>query len=162
MVNMELCFTPQKKYMRQAIALAEEAAGEGEVPVGAVIERNGRVIAAGRNRREQGKNALLHAEMEAIDMACRALGSWRLADCRLYVTLEPCPMCMGAILNARIPQVVFGAEDFAAGCCGSAVDMHALRAYRHPQVFRGFMEEPCRQLMSKFFAALRDGRKTDF
>ncbi len=109
-------------FMREALLLAQEAAAEGEVPVGAVVVYEGRVIARGRNRREMDKNALSHAELEAIAGACRALGGWRLWQCTLYVTLEPCPMCAGAVINARIPRLVYGARDPKAGSCGSVVD----------------------------------------
>ena len=105
-------------YMRQALELAQQALFEGEVPVGCVIVQGERIVGRGRNRRETGRTALGHAEVEAIQQACEALGGWRLKDCTLYVTLEPCPMCAGAILNARIPVVRYGAKDDKAGCCG--------------------------------------------
>ena len=105
--------------MDEALALARQAAAEGEVPVGCVIARSGEIVGRGRNRRESGRTALGHAEIEAIDQACRTLGGWRLWECTLYVTLEPCPMCAGAILNARIPRVVYGASDDKSGACGS-------------------------------------------
>ena len=108
-------------FMREALALAAEAAAEGEVPVGCVVTLGDKIVGWGRNRRETGKNALYHAELEAIDRACKALSGWRLWQCTLYVTLEPCPMCAGAIVNARIPRVVFGAKDPKNGCCGSVV-----------------------------------------
>ena len=104
------------EFMREALQLAEEAGAEGEVPVGCVITLGDRIVGRGRNRREAGKNALYHAELEAIDQACKTLGGWRLWECTLYVTLEPCPMCAGAIVNARIPRVVFGAADPKNGC----------------------------------------------
>ena len=113
-------------FMRQALELAKKAAEEGEVPVGAVVVKDGVVVATGRNRREKGKNALYHAELEAIDNACKALGGWRLWQCELYVTLEPCPMCTGAIINAHIDTVVYGCDDQRAGCCGTAADLFAL------------------------------------
>ena len=109
-------------YMRLALELALEALAEGEVPVGCVIVRDGVVIGRGRNRRETGKNALAHAELEAIGAACTALGGWRLPETTLYVTLEPCPMCAGGIINARIPALYYGARDEKAGCCGSVLD----------------------------------------
>ena len=115
----ELEFIPAREPMLRALELAREAGDEGEVPVGAVVVYQGKIISEGRNRRERDKNALCHAELEAIDGACRALGGWRLWQCELYVTLEPCPMCAGAIINARIPRVVFGASDPKAGSCGS-------------------------------------------
>lgn len=142
-------------FMRQALALARESAAEGEVPVGAVIVRDGAVVARGRNRRETGKSALLHAELEAIGGACEALGGWRLWQCELYVTLEPCPMCAGAVINARIPRIVFGARDPKAGSCGSVVDLFALPYNHRPQVVSGVLEEECAALLSDFFRNLR-------
>lgn len=152
---MELAFLPEKSFMLAALALAREAGNAGEVPVGAVVEKDGYIIGRGRNRREETNNVLHHAEMLAISQACRALGTWRLSGCNLYVTLEPCPMCMGAILNARMETVVFGAEDAAAGCCGSAVDLRKLQIYAHPLVYRGYMEEDCRAVLKDFFHMLR-------
>ncbi len=113
-------------FMREAIALAQKAAAEGEVPVGCVVVRGGEIVGRGQNRRERGKSALAHAEIEAISEACRTLGGWRLWQCTLYVTLEPCPMCAGAIMNARIPRIVYGAKDTVNGCCGSAIDLFML------------------------------------
>ena len=113
---MERAFLPEKKFMLRALALAQEAAAQGEVPVGAVVVRRGEIIGEGRNRREADRSALAHAELLAIQEACRTLGDWRLSDCELYVTLEPCPMCTGAILNAHLPVVVYGADDERAGC----------------------------------------------
>ena len=145
--------------MREALELAREAAAEGEVPVGAVIVYQDRVIARGRNRREVGKNALCHAELEAIDGACRALGGWRLWQCTLYVTLEPCPMCAGAIINARIRRLVFGARDPKSGCFGSVSDFNALAFNHKPQVVCGVRGEECAQILSAFFQKLRRGRQ---
>lgn len=142
-------------YMKQALALAQEAADEGEVPVGCVVVRNGQVVGRGRNRREQGRNALCHAELEAIDQACRTLGGWRLWECTLYVTLEPCPMCAGAIINARIPRVVYGASDRKAGSCGSVCNLFSMEYNHHPQVCSGVLEEPCAQILTVFFRQLR-------
>ena len=118
--------TEDERFMQAALELARQAADEGEVPVGAVVVRDGTVIAGGRNRREIGRHALAHAEIEAIDGACRALGGWRLGGCTLYVTLEPCPMCAGAIINSRIERVVYGTADPKAGSCGSVVNLFAL------------------------------------
>ena len=145
-------------YMRQAIVLAEEAALEGEVPVGCVIVQDGKVIGQGRNRRERGKSALAHAELEAIDMACRTLGGWRLWQATLYVTLEPCPMCAGAIINARIPRVVIGAMDPKAGSCGSVVDLFSLPYNHRPAVTTGMLQEECAALLRDFFRRLRTSR----
>lgn len=147
--------------MREALELAREAAAEGEVPVGAVIVYQDRVIARGRNRREVGKNALCHAELEAIDGACRALGGWRLWQCTLYVTLEPCPMCAGAIINARIPRLVFGAKDQKAGSCGSVVNLFALPYNHAPGVTGGVLEDECAKLLTAFFKELRSRRKRE-
>ncbi len=142
-------------YMREALALAREAAQDGEVPVGCVIVREGQIVGRGRNRREVGRSALAHAEVEAIHDACTRLGGWRLWECTLYVTLEPCPMCAGAIINARIPRVVYGAADEKAGSCGSVCDLFSM-AYNHqPVVERGVLEAECAQLLRQFFAQLR-------
>ena len=142
-------------YMDAALALAKEAAAEGEVPVGCVIVRNGQIVGRGRNRRETKKTALGHAEIEAIGQACETLGGWRLWDCTLYVTLEPCPMCAGAIVNARIPRVVFGASDAKCGGCGSVCDIFSMGFNHHPQVEKGIREEESSALLSEFFQNLR-------
>lgn len=141
--------------MRRALALAAEAAAEGEVPVGCVIARAGEIIAEGRNRREADKNALAHAEIIAIDAACRHLGGWRLTGCTLYVTLEPCPMCAGAIVNARLPRVVFAASDARAGAMGSLININSYPLNHHAAVERGLMEEEARGLLREFFLARR-------
>ena len=143
-------------FMRRALALAREAAREGEVPVGAVIVKDGKVIAEGRNRRETGKNALCHAELEAIGQACRLLGGWRLWQCELFVTLEPCPMCAGAIINARIPRVVYGARDPKAGSCGSVVNLFELPYNHSPELCAGVLADECAALLTDFFKKLRD------
>ena len=124
-------------YMAQALALAEEAMAEGEVPVGCVIVRDGQVVGRGRNRRERDKTALGHAEIEAIAAACATLGGWRLTGTALYVTLEPCPMCAGAIINARIPAIYYGAKDDKAGCCGSVLNLFEERFNHHPRIYGG-------------------------
>lgn len=142
-------------FMTAALELAREAARDGEVPVGCVIVRNGQIVGRGRNRREQGKNALAHAEVEAINNACQNLGGWRLWDCALYVTLEPCPMCAGAIVNARIPRVVFGASDEKCGACGSVCDIFSMGFNHHPQVEKGMMAEESAALLAEFFQNLR-------
>ena len=144
-----------REYMEEALALAREAAREGEVPVGCVIVRDGVIVGRGRNRREQARSALSHAELEAIQDACRTLGGWRLWDCTLYVTLEPCPMCAGAIINARIPRVVFGARDNKAGSCGSVCDLFSMAYNHHPQAVPGVLEEDCAQVLRDFFKDLR-------
>lgn len=145
--------------MTEALALAEDSAREGEVPVGAVVVRNGVIVGRGRNRRENGKNALAHAELEAIEAACRTLNGWRLWECDLYVTLEPCPMCAGAIINARIRRLVFGAYDDKAGSCGSVVNLFDLPYNHRPEVLGGFRCEECASVLSRFFTALRTKKK---
>lgn len=145
----------EEKWMRRALVLAQEAYDDGEVPVGAVVARNGEIVGEGRNRREKGKNALYHAELEAIDNACKRLGGWRLWECELYVTLEPCPMCAGAIVNARIPQIYFGAADPKNGCCGSVADILHLPLAFHPSYQGGVLQEKCSQILSDFFKRLR-------
>lgn len=142
-------------FMDAAIALAKEAAAEGEVPVGCVIVRGDEIVGRGRNRRETEKNALGHGEIEAINDACKNLGGWRLWECTLYVTLEPCPMCAGAIINARIPRVVFGASDAKCGACGSVCDLFSMRFNHHPVVEKGVREEECTELLQHFFQNLR-------
>ncbi len=142
-------------FMDQALALAREAAAEGEVPVGCVIVRSGEIVGRGRNRRERDKSALAHAEIEAIAEACRNLGGWRLWECTLYVTLEPCPMCAGAILNARIPRVVYGASDKKFGACGSVCSLFSMEFNHHPEVEAGIREAEAAQLMTEFFQNLR-------
>ena len=150
-----------EEYMRQALALAQEAAAHGEVPVGCVIVREGRIVGRGRNRREEKQHTSSHAEMEAIREANRALGSWRLEDCTLYVTLEPCPMCAGAIINARLPRVVYGAKEPTNGCCGSAVDLFMLPCSQKPELVPGVLEEECSAMLRAFFRRLREKRKAE-
>jgi len=144
-----------EQFMREALLLARQAYEEGEVPVGCVVVRGDKIVGRGRNRREQNRNALHHAEMEAIHEACTALGGWRLWDCTLYVTLEPCPMCSGAIINARIPRVVFGARDEKCGACGSVCDLTQMAFNHHPKVESGLLEEDCAALLTAFFKDLR-------
>ena len=150
-----------EQMMREALSLAAEAAAEGEVPVGCVITLGERIVGRGRNRRETGKSALAHAELEAIADACKTLGGWRLWQCTLYVTLEPCPMCAGAIINARIPRVVYGAKDSKAGSCGSVIDLFMLPYNHKPQVEQGLLEEECGKVLSDFFKQLREKRKKE-
>ena len=142
-------------YMQQALALAREAFDEGEVPVGCVIVRGDEIVGRGRNRRERDKNALAHAEIEAINDACRHLGGWRLWDCTLYVTLEPCPMCAGAIINARLRRVVYGAADAKAGSCGSVCNLFSMDYNHHPTVETGICEAEASELLTAFFQNLR-------
>lgn len=148
-----------ERMMQEALRLAKEAADEGEVPVGCVITLGDRIVGIGRNRRETDKNALAHAEIEAIHHACQTLGGWRLWQCTMYVTLEPCPMCAGAIINARIPRVVCGAKDIRFGACGSVTDLFSMPFNHRPEITYGLMEEECLALMQAFFQALRDKRK---
>lgn len=143
------------RFMDLAIQQAKQADAIGEVPVGAVIVKNGEVISHGYNRRETDKNALLHAEIIAIDAACKKLGGWRLQDCELFVTLEPCPMCCGAIIHARIKRVVFGAYDPKGGACGSITNLMELPNQFHPKVMGGVKEKECLSLMESFFKRLR-------
>ena len=143
------------EFMAEALTLAKEAADEGEVPVGCVITLGDRIVGRGRNRREKGKSALAHAEIEAIDQACKTLGGWRLWECTLYVTLEPCPMCAGAIINARIPRVVYGASDAKCGATGSVCNLFSMEFNHHPQVEMGLMEDACSALLTEFFQNLR-------
>lgn len=144
-----------EKLMIEAIRLANVSGEEWEVPVGAVVAMDGEIVSVGRNRRENGKNALYHAELEAIDKACCSLGGWRLHKCELFVTLEPCPMCAGAIINSRLKKVTFGAYDKKAGSFGSVANF-ALLPYNHkPTIVGGFMENECGEILSSFFHALR-------
>ena len=147
--------------MEIALQLAREAAQEGEVPVGAVVVKEDQIISTGRNRREEGKSALYHAGLEAIQKACIALGGWRLWQCELFVTLEPCPMCTGAIINARIPTVYFGASDPKAGSCGSVIDLFSLPYNHHAKVVGGVLEGPCVQVLQEFFQQLREKKKRE-
>ena len=146
----------REEYMALALALAREAADAGEVPVGCVIaDGEGRVIGRGRNRREKNCDATAHAEVEAIRQACAALGNWRLEQCSIYVTLEPCPMCTGAIINSRIPTVVFGAREALSGSCGSVIDLFSENYGHKPAVFGGVLAEDCASLLRDFFRGKR-------
>ena len=146
----------REEAMSQALELAREAAEAGEVPVGCVVTGpDGRVIGRGRNRREEAGDATAHAEIEAIREACAALGDWRLAGCTLYVTLEPCPMCAGAILNARIPRVVFGARDPSVGCCGSVIDLFYEKLGHRPAVTPDVLAVESANLLQSFFKEKR-------
>ena len=143
------------EFMSAALNLAKEAYADDEVPVGAVITQNGKIISTGRNRREKSKNALLHAEIDAINNACKKLGGWRLWNCEIYVTLEPCPMCAGAIINAHIPKVFFGAYDFKNGACGTITNLFEMPFNFKPECLGGIMEEECSELLKSFFKRLR-------
>lgn len=142
---------PEERYMAQALELAKAAAAHGDIPVGCVIVKDGEVIGRGHNRRELLGDATAHAEVEAIREACKQLGTWRLTDCDLYVTLEPCPMCSGAIINARIGRVIYGAANPKAGCCGSVIPLFLERFNHRPQVYGGVMEEKCAEILGLFF-----------
>ena len=142
-------------YMREALALAKEAAQAGEVPVGCVIVHKGEIVGRGRNRREEKQSTASHAEMEAIAQANEAIGSWRLDDCELYVTLEPCPLCAGAIINARIRRVWYGARDEAMGACGGVTNLFMERFPNRPALVGGILQESCRSVLADFFAGLR-------
>ena len=148
-----------EELMRIALAQAKEAAALGEVPVGAVVAKDGQVVAAAHNTRETRKNATHHAELLAIDAACRALGGWRLWQCELFVTLEPCPMCAGAIINSRLKRVVYGAKDEKAGCCGSVTNLFSLPFNHVPKVESGLLEQECAALLAQFFERLREQRR---
>ena len=146
------------EFMRIALDEAKIAAREGEIPVGAVIVKDGEVIASAHNNREATGDATGHAEVLAIRKACEALGGWHLEKCTLYVTLEPCPMCMGAIINSRMGKVVFGAKDAKAGACGSVIDLRSYPLNHKPQIESGFMREECLALLSDFFKQKRGKR----
>ena len=143
------------QFMQEALKLAREAFEDGEVPVGCVLVRKGQIVGRGRNRREKDKSALAHAELEAIADACKNLGGWRLWECTLYVTLEPCPMCAGAIVNARIPRVVYGASDDKCGAVRSVCALFDMKFNHHPKVEYGILEEECAGLLTEFFQKLR-------
>lgn len=149
-------------YMRRALELAAEAAAQGEVPVGAVVvkQSTGEIVGEGYNRRESDRSPLAHAEITAIAEASRRLGGWRLIDCALYVTLEPCPMCAGAVINSRVERVIYGASDPKAGSCGSVIDLF-IYPYNHiPEFTRGVLAEECSAVLTEFFRGLRK-RKSD-
>lgn len=147
--------TEDEFFMNEAIKCAKKAAAIGEAPIGAVIVKNGEIISRAYNRREKDKNALKHAEISAIDKACKKLGGWRLIGCTVYVTLEPCPMCAGAIINSRINRVVFGAYDKKAGSLGSVINLFELPYNHKPEQCGGILEDKCSALLSDFFATLR-------
>ena len=153
--------TEHEKFMNAALKLARKAAAEGEVPVGCVVVRDGVIVGRGRNRRETKQDALGHAEIEAIHKACKKLGGWRLHQCDLYVTLEPCPMCTGAIINARIKTVYYGAPDLKAGSCGSVVNLFDLPYNHKPELVSGLMEQECTEELQKFFRQLRERKKLE-
>jgi len=143
-------------FMRLALEQAKISADEGEVPVGAVIVKNGEVVSFGRNRRETEKNALCHAEIEAINNACKALGGWRLWECEMFVTLEPCPMCAGAIINSRLKKITYGAKDRKNGAVESVTEMFILPFTHKPETEGGVLEKECSDMLSGFFKNLRE------
>ncbi len=152
--------TTDEKYMRTAIKQAEKAGAIGEVPIGCVIVYEDKIIARGYNRRTVDKNVLSHAEINAIRKACRKIGDWRLEGCTMYVTLEPCPMCAGAIVQARIPRVVIGCMNAKAGCAGSVLDMLHEEGFNHQvETETGVLGEECSQMMKNFFRELRERNK---
>ncbi len=144
-----------KKFMKRAIELSKIAFNSGEVPVGAVIVKNGEIVGEGYNMREAKHNALSHAEIEAINSACKNLNSWRLDDCEMYVTLEPCPMCTGAIINSRIKTVIFGAFDKNAGCMDSVINLCDYPFNHKVEIYAGICEEECTEILQEFFKKLR-------
>lgn len=149
-----ISYTDDEKFMRLAIDEAKRAECEDEVPVGAVIVRGSEVIASAYNTREYGKNALYHAEIKAIDAACKKLGGWRLVGCTMYVTLEPCPMCAGAIINARVERVVFGAPDHKAGAFGTMINLTDYPLFK-PEIVGGVLKDECAEMLSSFFKKKR-------
>ena len=150
----------QERYMEEALALAREAAAAGEVPVGCVIVQSGRIVGRGRNRREETQATVSHAEMEAIAQANRTLGTWRLDDCELYVTLEPCQMCAGALVQSRIDEVVIGSMNPKAGCAGSVLNLLQVDNFNHQvKITRGVLEGECSMMLSDFFRELREKKK---
>ena len=153
--------TRDESFMRQALYLAEEAGEAGEAPIGCVIVLGDRIVGQGKNSRETGKNALGHAEIAAIDQACRTLGGWRLWQCRLYVTLEPCPMCAGAIINARIPTVIYGTADPKAGAVDTKLRLFDLGFNHRPEVISGVLEQECAAVLTGFFKKIRTRKRLE-
>ncbi|MBO5609917.1 MAG: tRNA adenosine(34) deaminase TadA [Eubacterium sp.] len=159
---MASSLTEDEKYMKQALRLAKKAMDSGDVPIGCLIVYDGKVIARGYNRRNKEKQSLAHAELIAIRKASKVIGDWRLEECKMYVTLEPCQMCAGAIVQARIPEVVIGCMNPKAGCAGSIINLLDMQEFNHQvKVTRGVLEEECSVLLKNFFKDLRDRRRTD-
>ena len=155
--------TPDEKYMRAALREAKKAYALGEVPIGCVLVADGKIIARGYNRRKTDHNTLSHAELNAIRKAGKKTGDWRLEQCTMYVTLEPCPMCAGAIVQARIPRVVVGSMNPKAGCAGSVLNLLQIPGFNHQaEVETGVCKEACSQLMTGFFKELREKKKRKF
>lgn len=145
-----------ERYMNEALSLAQKAVDRGEVPVGAVVVRGSEIIGKGYNKRETEKNSLAHAEIEAINEACAFIGGWRLSECELYVTLEPCPMCAGAIINSRIKRVVYGARDAKAGAFGSVINLNSYPLNHKTELCVGVCGCECADMLSDFFKVLRE------
>lgn len=153
-------YTEDEKFMKEAIRQAKKAEAIGDVPIGCVIVRDGRIIARGYNKRNKNKTVLAHAELLAMSKACRKAGDWRLEDCTMYITLEPCQMCAGAIVQARIPRVVIGSMNPKAGCGGSILNLLQMKEFNHQvEVTRGILEEECSEMLSAFFRKLRQKKK---
>ena len=150
----------EELFMREALNEAQKAYKKGEVPVGAIVVCENEIVSVAFNTRETDKNALCHAELKAIDLACKKLGGWRLHKCDLYVTLEPCPMCAGAIVNSRIKRVIFGASDSKAGAFGCVFDMNGFELNHKPEIIQGILVDECSAILSDFFTELREKRKT--
>ena len=159
---MASSLTEDEKYMKQALRLAKKAMDSGDVPIGCLIVYDGKVIARGYNRRNKEKQSLAHAELIAIRKASKVIGDWRLEECKMQVTLEPCQMCAGAIVQARVPEVVIGCMNPKAGCAGSIINLLDMQEFNHQvKVTRGVLEEECSVLLKNFFKELRDRRRTD-
>ena len=152
--------TEEEKYMKEALRQAKKAEKLGEVPIGCVIVKDGKIIARGYNRRNTDKNTLAHAELQAIRKASKAVGDWRLEECTMYITLEPCQMCAGAIVQARVTRVVIGSMNAKAGCGGSVLNLLEMQEFNHQvQVERGVLQEECSEILSAFFRKLREIQK---
>ena len=155
-------YTEDEKYMKEAIRQARKAEAIGDVPIGCVIVHEGKIIARGYNRRNREKTVLAHAELQAMRKACKVIGDWRLEDCTMYITLEPCQMCAGAIVQARIPRVVIGSMNGKAGCAGSILNLLQMKAFNHQaDLVKGVLEEECSQMLSDFFRRLREKRRIE-
>ena len=153
-------YTEDEKFMKEAIRQAKKAEAIGDVPIGCVIVSEGRIIARGYNKRNKNKTVLAHAELLAMSKACKTPGDWRLEDCTMYITLEPCQMCAGAIVQARIPRVVIGSMNPKAGCGGSVLNLLQMKEFNHQvEVTRGVLEEECSEMLSAFFRKLRQKKK---
>ncbi len=148
-------------FMKEAIKEAKKAYSKDEVPIGAVIVKDGKIIARGHNLKETKKDTVKHAEIIAIEKASKKIDAWRLEDCDIYVTMEPCPMCMGAIINSRIRKIYYGVEDYKAGACGSVVDLTKYKFNHIPEYEKNLLEEECKEVLQNFFKELRVKKKKD-